>query len=664
MFEKYHMGYAVFARKWRDRVFYLTVLLLILFSFSSRAIADAQPDHFAQSLGFRLQGTEGDIQTLIDQLSKRLLSEPYRAELYYHLARAYTTQGWHDKAAQYMGQWIKSSNTDVIVRGSHAYILDEKNDEVLVIDTTTKQVVRKIHVGWLPKKMIPTPDGSKLYVTNALANNVSAINTEKMAVAKTIKAGRMPWNGKSGPQGDRVYVANLKSDDVSVIDTKNDTVLETVKVGHGPWGIAVSSDGHRLYVSNQDSRSVQVIDTGSYSIVDVISVGVHPRDIALAPDGEKKLYALDEGIVGDAVEVYVIDLEDTRIVDAMNVPATDDPLLSRVEKMSFQDKIELLASLAASGEETGKRIKKLGMGSPPGLAIAARSSIRSVRPVSTKNAITEPVKLPVGGPMPLMGSEPVVKAAYVKIPPASDGKPLPLQESKPTSVAAKLPTGDSAAFMGPESVTEVYVKLPPASSGKSLSPQKPEPTPGSPKLPMDDPAALVKPEPVVEAYANVPSTSSRKPLPLPESEPAAKSEVDALQKSSKQEKRVLRIIIVVRNDTLWRISTNNYGMANNSIIKAVQAANPAIKDVSKIYEGQKIKLPEIDVDSFSAGKTLVVKPNDSLFRIALNHYGTISDKIYAAILEANPHIKHIDKIMVGQRIMLPDLPDIASRPRA
>ena len=84
-----------------------------------------------------------------------------------------------------MNQWVKLSNIDILVKDSHAFMVDERNDEVLVIDTATKQVVRKINVGWFPRKMVPTPDGARLYVTNALAKTEAIENGFDEAIMLT-----------------------------------------------------------------------------------------------------------------------------------------------------------------------------------------------------------------------------------------------------------------------------------------------------------------------------------------------------------------------------------------------------------------------------------------------------------------------------------------------
>jgi YVTN family beta-propeller protein len=546
-----------------SKFFFLVLSLIVLSGF----IRISSGDMTLPGFGPRLEGEVGDAQTIIERLTKQIYSEPYKAELYYHLAQAYSKQGWSDKAAQYMSQWIKLINSDMVVKDPYTFVIDKENDRILAVDNATKQVVREIDVGWSPRSAIPTPDGTRLYVTNALSDNVSAISAEKIALSNMIKTGRMPWNGTSSPQGDRVYITNLKSDDVSVIDTEKDAVVETMKVGQGPWGIAVSPDGHRLYVSNQDSRDIKVIDTGSYSIVDVIAVGTHPRDIALAPD-ESKLYAVDSDIVSDEIEIYVIDLGDARIAGALNVPATNDPLLSRLEAKSLEDKLALIGSFSKA---RGNRI------ADPRIELALRQALMprhpnpSSRPLAARDVAMKPIGLPVGGPLELAGPEPDTDA----------------------------------------------------------------------KILADDLEALMDTEPTMELYAKVPSASIDRSTPLKE--------------VAKVERRVLRIIIVVENDTLWAICMSNYGMANTGIFREIQALNPRIKNVNIIYVGQSIKLPMLETETLYEGKLVIVEPDQNLFRIALNNYGTVDERTYDAILRANPLIRDPNEIWVGQRIMLPTL---------
>ncbi|MBD3185027.1 LysM peptidoglycan-binding domain-containing protein [Candidatus Poribacteria bacterium] len=143
-----------------------------------------------------------------------------------------------------------------------------------------------------------------------------------------------------------------------------------------------------------------------------------------------------------------------------------------------------------------------------------------------------------------------------------------------------------------------------------------------------------------------------------------KTKPDPKRTIKKPRDEILKIVIVVKNDTLWSITKNNYGKASKEMLKAIQEFNPEISDTDKIYVGQKIKLPDMEnkiitkkhqIKSKLELKAVTVKPDDNLFRIVLNNYGTVSQKLYDAIMKANPHIISITIIKVGQKITLPDI---------
>ncbi len=195
--------------------------------------------------------------------------------------------------------------------------------------------------------------------------------------------------------------------------------------------------------------------------------------------------------------------------------------------------------------------------------------------------------------------------------------------------------------------------------------------PGEIELPMGGPAALVGPQPLMQVYVKVPTVSSSdKPMILSVPEQAGvKEESEAVTPQEpieqpaalKSERRILRIVVVVRNDSLWQISMDNYGTFSNDILAAIQDANPSIKDPDRIYVGQEIKLPELRTYEAYEGKTVKVKTNDNLFRIAMRAYGIVNKRVYEEIQKANPRVKNLDFIMTGQKIILPTISDIPFR---
>ena len=65
------------------------------------------------------------------------------------------------------------------VSGNYAYVANSASNNVSVIDTTTKSVVRTVPVGTTPKSLVATPNGSRVYVANSGTYNVRGPRTSR-----------------------------------------------------------------------------------------------------------------------------------------------------------------------------------------------------------------------------------------------------------------------------------------------------------------------------------------------------------------------------------------------------------------------------------------------------------------------------------------------------
>ncbi|MFD5428912.1 YncE family protein, partial [Streptomyces sp. NPDC127084] len=106
------------------------------------------------------------------------------------------------------------------------------------------------------------PPGTYAYVANQDDDTLSVIDTATQTVVATIPAGDGPRGVAVSPDGTRLYVANFFDDSVSVLDTATDTIVATVPVGDDPFGVAVSPDGTRVYLSSA-ADAVSVVDTAT-----------------------------------------------------------------------------------------------------------------------------------------------------------------------------------------------------------------------------------------------------------------------------------------------------------------------------------------------------------------------------------------------------------------
>ena len=175
--------------------------------------------------------------------------------------------------------------------GTSVFITNRGSNDVSVIDTTTNTVVATVVVGTDPQGVAVNPAGTRAYVANNVTSNVSVIDTTTNTVVATVAVGNFPFGVAVNPAGTRAYVANFTSNNVSVIDTATNTVIATVAVGTNPRGVAVNPAGTRAYVANFISNNVSVVDTSTNTVINTVVVGAAPDGVAVNPAGTRAYVA-------------------------------------------------------------------------------------------------------------------------------------------------------------------------------------------------------------------------------------------------------------------------------------------------------------------------------------------------------------------------------------
>jgi len=170
------------------------------------------------------------------------------------------------------------------VHGSRAYVPDQQDFIISVVDTATNTVVTTIPISGGAGVAV-TPDGTRAYVTSPGDGTVSVIDTATNTMVATIFLGtnQNPSGVAITPDGSRAYVTINLPNIVSVIDTTTNTVVTTIPVGLSPTGVAITPDGTRAYVTNNDSNTVSVIDTATNTVTATLVVGIGPNAIAISP---------------------------------------------------------------------------------------------------------------------------------------------------------------------------------------------------------------------------------------------------------------------------------------------------------------------------------------------------------------------------------------------
>ncbi|HUK02852.1 MAG TPA: beta-propeller fold lactonase family protein [Steroidobacteraceae bacterium] len=194
----------------------------------------------------------------------------------------------------------------MIAYAAHAYVSNEDQRTVSVLDTTRGEVTATIQVGKRPRGLKLSADGARLYVAvsglpkcppsmreaecsklehDVAADGIAVVDTQKLKVLKVLRAGSDPEQFDVDKLGQRLYVANEDSAALSVVDIPQAKVLTRVPVGREPEGVRITPNGEFVLVTSETDNTVSVISTHTLQLVRTINVGHRPRDVAFSRDG-------------------------------------------------------------------------------------------------------------------------------------------------------------------------------------------------------------------------------------------------------------------------------------------------------------------------------------------------------------------------------------------
>ncbi len=180
--------------------------------------------------------------------------------------------------------------------GRWLYVLCEKSDELLVVDTAAEKVVRRVQVGRVPRGLALSSDGSKMFVANSWSDTISVVDTRSLQVEKTLATGFEPTSVVVDQSGTTLYVANRLSNDISLINSSNGQELKRLTAGHGASYLASSADGKRVYCTHvypqpgpfraSPESEITVIDTETQRVTErkLVKNVAGMFHLALSPD--------------------------------------------------------------------------------------------------------------------------------------------------------------------------------------------------------------------------------------------------------------------------------------------------------------------------------------------------------------------------------------------
>ena len=181
------------------------------------------------------------------------------------------------------------------INGKTLYVCQKFNNNVAVVNLTTKKVVAEIPVIRTPFSAALTPDGAKLYVANFhpagrvdgdfVAAAVTVIDTVTQEPIDTITFldGSIDLRGITiSPDGQYVYVTHslakyqlpttqlergwMNTNAITIIKVNDSSIRMTVLLDElefgaaNPWGLTCTADGKYLCVAHAGTHELSIID--------------------------------------------------------------------------------------------------------------------------------------------------------------------------------------------------------------------------------------------------------------------------------------------------------------------------------------------------------------------------------------------------------------------
>ena len=211
-----------------------------------------------------------------------------------------------------------------------AYVTNNIEGSVSVIDTSTNAIVATIGGFSHPFCVTPSPDGTLLYVCN-VDGSVVAVNTATNTIITHIPLpGAVGFVGQEGagpmiafsPDGTRAFVVPSGggvNSQLFVIDTASNTATAVASFGSTfLLAIAISADGNTLYLAS--SNGVIVVDANTFATITTIAPGHDITDLAISQPGST-LYASDNtGLLGGTSGVLVINTGNNTLTATVPLP--------------------------------------------------------------------------------------------------------------------------------------------------------------------------------------------------------------------------------------------------------------------------------------------------------------------------------------------------------
>ncbi len=182
--------------------------------------------------------------------------------------------------------------------------------------TPLKIVLRAVTASVVSMLAATSASAYTAYVTNEKDNTLSVIDTEKMEVTKTIKIGQRPRGIILSKDGKWIIICTSDDNNIQVYDSKTLEFIKILPSGPDPELLILHPDGKRLFVANEDDNLVTVVDIQEGRVISDVPVGVEPEGMGMSPDGKVLVNTSETTNMAHFIDTTTLKTFDNVLVDS------------------------------------------------------------------------------------------------------------------------------------------------------------------------------------------------------------------------------------------------------------------------------------------------------------------------------------------------------------
>ena len=173
-------------------------------------------------------------------------------------------------------------------QANYIFVSNENSDTVVVLDKSTKKIIKIMETGGRPRDLKFNKDYSKLYVVVSQENHILEIDTEKLEIIDSFDTGDDPEIFDIDTKNKLIAVSYEDDNELTLIDMRTKKIIESIKdVGVEPEGVNFNPDGSLIYVTSEGTSSVLIIDTSKKKIIKEVLVESRPRRGLFVNNGDE-----------------------------------------------------------------------------------------------------------------------------------------------------------------------------------------------------------------------------------------------------------------------------------------------------------------------------------------------------------------------------------------